>query len=398
MNQPLQPTQQRIEALDIMRGFALCGIIFANLMSFTGFYSLSLAQIELLPVLDRSVLFAIDFLVEGKFYSVFAMLLGAGFVLQYQRFKQKNQAFTSFWIRRMLVLMMIGLCHMYFIWHGDILTLYSLLGLCLLGFINLPNKRLLPVIVLLLFAPLLMHFILSLTAKHEFWRLLSNIVVTLKQQFGYQDATLLQLRTSSAAGDVLFSNVISAIPRPMSYVKTGRPFQVLGQFLLGIYLVRLYLDTKAPLAPPSKKAILALLGAGIVLNLIYAYIKAITGSPFSIDALGLFQGVVYHVGCTVMALGYMALLYRLCQLNLMPGLKRLAVLGRMSLTMYLMQTTLCVLIFYGYGLALMGQVPFTSIVGFGVGILLLQYWFGRIWLERFGQGPMERLWRWLGYV
>jgi uncharacterized protein len=393
----------RIDALDIMRGFALCGIIFANLMSFTGFYSLSLAQIEQLPLLDRFTLFAIDLLVEGKFYSVFAMLLGAGFAIQFARFNAKktsnNHRFGQLWRRRMLVLMAIGLVHMLFVWHGDILTLYSLLGLCLLMFVNYSNRRLLSAALVLLLLPTVIHIVLALSFEHPFWHYFSDIINNLRAKTGYTEVSLLQLRTSPASLDVFWGNLFSAIPRPMAYLKTGRPFEVLGQFILGMYLARAYLLSKTPLPPPSKATLVTLLVTGLLLNGVYAAIKAATGSPFSIDALGLLQGVVYHGGALCLALGYMALLYRL-SLHYQSGqsifndiFNALAILGRMSLTCYLTQTSVCIVLFYGYGLSLMGQVPFTSIVGFGCAILGLQYLFARAWLSRFAQGPMEWLWR-----
>ena len=232
--------QQRIPELDTMRGFALCGIIFANLMSFTGFYSLDLSQIQSLPWLDRITLFFIDCFIEGKFYTVFAILLGVGFALQQDKFSSKKSKFSHLWLKRMLVLMMIGLCHMFFIWHGDILTLYSLLGICLLMFTGLSQKTLLMIILMMLSAPLAIHLIL-VTTNFGFWSILTPIIDNLKLQLGYQDLNLLQMRTSKNAADVFFGNIFSALPRPMAYIKTGRPFQLLGQFLLGIYLAQHYL-------------------------------------------------------------------------------------------------------------------------------------------------------------
>jgi len=389
----IDATTQRIAILDSMRGFALCGIIFANLVSFTGFYSLSFAEIKALPWLDRGVLFAIDFLVEGKFYSVFATLLGAGFWLQYRRFRRDRRDFSIFWLRRMAVLFVIGITHMYFVWHGDILTLYSLLGVCLLLFVRVKDRVLLPCIGLFLFFPLLIHALLMATHGHAFWSSVGGFVYNLKSALGYQGVTLLALRAEGSAIDVFWGNILSAIPRPMSYLKTGRPFQVFGQFLLGVYLARVYLQGKAPI--PGKRQIVMLLLAGSVLNLIYAYIKYLTGSPFGVDELGLFQGVVYHFGCTLMAFGYMALLYRLSHRGV--RFENLARLGRMALTMYLMQSILCVLVFYAYGLAWMGKVPFYSVALFGTVILSIQFMFARFWLGRFQFGPMEYLWRRLSY-
>lgn len=385
----IQPTKQRIIALDTMRGFALCGIIFANLVSFTGFYSLSLPEIQALPWWDRAVLSTIDFLIEGKFYSIFATLLGAGFALQYAKFKQQPKKFIIFWQKRMLVLFAIGISHMYLIWHGDILTLYSLLGVCLLLFKDINDKALFYWIITLLCMPLIMHLLLFFTSTFSWWGVLTHVVNDFRHHLGYQDVSLLSLRTAQEAKDVFWGNIFSAIPRPMAYLKTGRPFQVLGQFLLGIYLARLYLRGQITL--PSKKLITKLLMVGAGFSFIYAYIKAITGSPFSLDALGLIQGVAYHLGCTTMALGFMALLYRLSY----SGVKfsGLSLLGRMALTMYLMQTTVCVFLFYGYGFAWMGQVPFYAIVVFGSSIIAVQLIFARLWLKRYQLGPLEYTWR-----
>jgi uncharacterized protein len=96
-----------------------------------------------------------------------------------------------------------------------------------------------------------------------------------------------------------------------------------------------------------------------------------------------------------MALGYLALLYRLWHYKTV--FTNLTNLGRMALTVYLMQTSLCVFIFYGYGFSLMGKVPFYTIVIFGCGILFFQLLFVRIWFKKFRFGPIEFIWRRLGY-
>jgi uncharacterized protein len=383
---------QRIQIVDVMRGFALCGIIFANLMSFTGFYSLSLSQVQLLPWADRAVLFFIDCFIEGKFYTVFAILLGAGFAIQLQNFSGSSVSFTRFWLKRMMILMLIGISHMYFIWHGDILTLYSLLGMIMVVFVRVPQKQLLIIITMLLVTPWLIHLLL-VSNTISFESSSPSLVETLKQQLGYKGMTLLELRTSSNAIDVFFANVFSAIPRPIAYLKTGRPFQLLGHFLLGIYLARHFLLFPKKRSVLSLKSALWLFFIGLILNITYAIIKAVTGSPFTANALGLFQGFVYHLGSLLLALSYMVALSALAKNNRFLWLNKLAVLGKMSLTHYLMQTSICVLIFYGYGLSLMGKVPFTSIVAFGTTILCVQYYMGKYWLATFKQGPMEYLWR-----
>ncbi|GHF89656.1 DUF418 domain-containing protein [Thalassotalea marina] len=385
--------RERIELLDIVRGFALCGIIFANLMSFTGFYSLDNTQIQLLPMSDRIVLSLIDWLIEGKFYSVFAMLFGAGFAIIYQKKSDKTKNFNHYWLKRMSILLLIGILHMSFIWHGDILILYSLLGMSLLVFIRCTNTQLISIGVALLLTPMAIHVIAFLTADNPIWSSFKTLALTFKSYAGFADVELLAMRTSDDPFQVFVANIYSAIPRPMSYLITGRPFQVLGQFLIGIYLIRLFFLSDKPFVAPTQRTTIWLLVIGALLNIQYAFIKYLTGSPFSLNLLGLYQGLVYHLGAIVMALGYMAGLYHLFHSNAKPKINWLASLGRMSLTVYLMQTSLCVMLFYGYGLALMGTVPQVSIIAFGCTILLCQTVFATWWFSVKQQGPIEYLWR-----
>lgn len=401
MNHKSLSIRDRLPIPDVMRGFALCGILSANLMSFTGFYSLSLNEVQLLPVFDRLTLFLIDWLVEGKFYAIFSILFGAGFALQADHFSKTGKQFSSFWRRRMFILMCIGLMHMYLIWHGDILTLYSLLGFLLLLFIRKPNQQLLFWIGLLLVMPVFIHTLLFFSKNHWFWFTLSHFTHDLKVSLGYEHHSLLNLRTSSSPSDVFYANILSSIPRPMAYLQTGRPFQVFGQFLIGVYLARQFLiqtENKLSLAFPKPKVITLFFLSGLLMSFIYAIIKALSASPFLITPLGLFQGIVYHAGSTLLALGYIGLIAKLHQKGYLQWLsQKLAELGRMSLTHYLSQTTICVCLFYGYGLALMGKLPYVSIPLLTLLILFLQGLWGHYWLLKKSQGPMEWLWRKVSY-
>ncbi len=391
----LQPTrqQERLDILDALRGFALCGILLANLEGFTGAYLLTPAEASAQPV-ARAVLFLINWLIEGKFYALFSMLFGMGFALQAARAQQAGAAFFPLWYRRMVTLMCIGLLHMLFIWHGDILTLYSLLGLMLPFIFNLTNRRLGQCIIVLLLLPLGIQLLATLTRDHTFWASLSNVSAAVKTQLGYDGRTITQMRTSTSAWEVLTSNWLSVIPRPMAYLQTGRIPQVLGQFLLGVWLAR----TVLPRLQGGKQLprnLWMICGAiGWLAGFGYAWIKAATGSAFALNATGLWQGVLYHTGSTLLALGYAGAFAHLwTHPRWQRSLQHLAITGRMALTNYVTQNLMGVLLFYGYGLALMGSVPYATIPLFGGVILALQWVFCRWWLTRSAQGPLEFLWR-----
>ena len=400
---PLTPQSTRIDSLDLIRGFALCGILFANLVSFTGFYSLSLEQIVQLPWFDRTTLFVIDWLIESKFYALFSILLGAGFYLHISRATEKlSEPFlVNIWRRRMVILFCIGIIHMFFIWHGDILTLYSVLGISLPFFLNNSNRRLLIWIAVLITAPVLMHVLLLITQESSFWQSSNTFLKSLKISLGYEFSSQLEMRTSDKSEDVFFANLFASLLRPLSYLKTGRYFIVLAYFLIGIYLARKFipmLKGDQPLLLPTKKSILMLLIPALLFSAAYAWIKGIEGSPFLTSPLGVFQTFCQHLGAILLALAYIAILVKITHQSTTNFFsKQLIKLGRMSFTNYLTQTSLCVLIFYGYGWALMGKVPFYQITFFAAGIIIFQVVFCHTWLRYFPQGPLEILWKKLAY-
>ncbi len=396
----IKPTagSERLIAIDALRGFALFGILLANLYSFIGYNTYTVDEIVSLPLLDKAVLFFIDWFVEGKFYGIFSMLFGVGFALQAERFKTKKANFTTYWFRRMVVLCSFGLLHMYCIWNGDILTLYSLLGMLLPLFLKHSSKALLRWIIVLLILPLLMHTVLYFTPEAPFWGSLNRISMNLKAQWGFGDLTLLEMRTSDDALEVFSVNVLYAIPRAMSYLMFGRYFHVMGLFLIGLLLARHWLP-KIRSKDISVPRIVIWFGIiGLVTHFGYALMKASFGWPSGFSGEGFILGVVYHVGATAFALVICMLFIHLWASGRAKSLfQNLAILGRMALSNYIFQNVTAILLFFGYGFGLMREVPFSSLPFFAFGILTVQWLFSKIWLGRYQRGPLEFIWRRLTY-
>ncbi len=397
----IKPTIQseRLLVLDALRGFALFGILLANLYSFMGYNTYVVPdEIVTLPFLDRGVLFFIDWFVEGKFYGIFSILFGVGFALQAERFQGSDTNFIAFWFRRMLVLLCFGLFHMYFIWNGDILTLYSLLGMLLPLFMNLSNQVLIRWILVLLTTPLLMHTLVYFTPESPFWGSLTRISTDLKTEWGFGDLTLLEMRTSSSALEVFSVNVLYAIPRAMSYLIFGRYFHVTGLFLIGLVLARIWLPKMRNNDIRVPKAAIWFGLLGLTTHFGYALVKGSHGWPSAFSEIGFLLGFIYHIGATAFALAICMLVLYLWSSGKGQFLfKNLAVLGRMALSNYIFQNVTAVLLFFGYGLALMREVPFASLPLFAFGILVTQWAFSRVWLNKFKQGPLEYIWKRLTY-
>lgn len=396
---PIGP-EQRIASLDCARGFALAGICIANLVSFAGLYVMTPDQVHALPwpVADRIALFLIDCFIEGKFYTLFSLLFGIGFGLQAAKAERVSAPFIGFWLRRMAVLCLFGLMHMILIWYGDILTLYSLLGVVLLCFRHVESRRLLWWVGGLLLMPLVIQTVLLLTWDHPFWQSSAQLKIQLQTHWGYAGRTLFEMRSASEGYEILASNVLNAVTRPMSYLQSGRPFQVLGLFLFGLWIAREILPRLNQPKFIFDRSLWPLASVGLACSVIYAAIKAHTGLPNSEGVLGLFQSLVYHAGSTTLALCYLVLIVRLLQSpGWRTGIAWLIPLGRMPLTNYLAQSVIALFLFYGYGLGWMGVFPFVALMPLTLSIILLQLTVCRWWLQHWQQGPLERLWRSLSY-
>ena len=142
----LDPTSERdrIGALDAVRGFALLGILFVNMRFFAmpvGFYE-QWAPAENATTLDALAHWFIKIFCESKFYPLYSMLFGMGLVLQRASVLERGRAFTPLYLRRLSVLFLIGLVHAFCLWYGDILLIYSVAGLILLGFAGATARRL----------------------------------------------------------------------------------------------------------------------------------------------------------------------------------------------------------------------------------------------------------------
>ncbi|MCC5862041.1 MAG: hypothetical protein JJT93_09055, partial [Gammaproteobacteria bacterium] len=130
---PFGPAADRLLHLDVLRGFALLGILFVNFEWFTRpLQAIVFGAEPGLEGVDRVVNFTIKTLAEGKFYALFSMLFGAGFALMASRALAHDTAFRGLYFRRLLLLALFGVAHLLLIWAGDILLVYALCGMLML--------------------------------------------------------------------------------------------------------------------------------------------------------------------------------------------------------------------------------------------------------------------------
>jgi len=131
----------RVVALDIIRGFALIGILLMNIE----WFNRPLAEIGRFDVnltgLDWAASWFIKVFVEGKFWKLFTLLFGMGFAIMIIKAQESNRAYISLFVRRMMFLFFMGVIHMVFIWSGDILNLYAIGGLMMLAWISIIHTK-----------------------------------------------------------------------------------------------------------------------------------------------------------------------------------------------------------------------------------------------------------------
>jgi len=386
------PTSERIHALDVLRGVAVPGILFANVLVFFGMFVMPPERAAALPTASRDAvaLFLEKVLVDGKFYSVFSLLFGIGFGLQLAR---GGEAALPRFRRRLRILLAIGAIHAQLLWAGDILMLYALLGFAMPWFARKSNRDLLRWTVILLAVPMALYAV-ALAA----WSLVATGASDTPSNSGLP-ATILAIFEAMGRGgvkDAVMGNLVFLAARWADLFVTVRFPKVLGMFVLGLWIVRAGLAQ----SPSHHRATLVRwsrlgLGAGLPMNVLATL--AFHRWPYLPASLGSLLGVATQaVGIPMLALGYAATV----GLLVVDGRRLVglfAPVGRMALTNYLMHSALCVALSYGFGLALWWRIGASTAMAIAAAIIVLQIPLSAWWLSRFRFGPIEWIWRRLTY-
>ncbi|MEJ2011191.1 MAG: M20/M25/M40 family metallo-hydrolase [Anaerolineales bacterium] len=383
-----KPTGQseRIELVDVLRGFAVFGILVANMASFSGMFSNPGAGGR---PLDQTIVTLIHFFVQAKFYSLFSFLFGWGFALQMRRAEQRGSAFLPLYIRRLLALLLFGVIHGTLIWTGDILTFYALLGFLLLLFRRRSIRFLLAAsaIALVLAIVLTLPWEAVASFREAFQDFVSPVVLNRYSQTLYTDGTFLDI-TRLRIQDFLAGTAYS-------FYAFGNVF---AMFLLGLAAgkARLFTQLKDHL-PRLRRALIPVLLSGVLFNTLF--VLSNRQPDLFPDA---YQNTIRvgarTIGAPLLMIGYVMTITLLFQKqNWRRKLKQLAPVGRTALSNYIFQSIVCTLIFYDYGLGFYGQLGPAGGLLLTLAIYAVQIRLSAWWLERFLYGPLEWLWRTLTY-
>jgi uncharacterized protein len=366
---------ERIEAIDVLRGVALLGVVAMNVVTE---FRVSIFERFLFPKpdaspIDRAVETILMLAVDLKALALFSLLFGAGLAIQFERLARSERR-TVLLVRRLAVLLVFGLIHFCLIWNGDILTEYALAGFIVLPFLFGP-RWLLIVAALAFFG---VYLGMQAFPPPGLWpgtSALAQDVVEAHRIYptgGFLDILAFRLRELP-----LIANLhVYILPR------------TIGLFLLGALAWR----TRILKNPPRRLILpIAAVCIGLGAGLILAHAgRLITGGRIVLLAEPL--------GTILLAVGYGAAIIGIANLDRGKRLLGWATpVGRMAFTNYLAQSVILGGIFYGYGLGLFGKLGVTSALAIGIAVYIAQVPFSAWWLSRYRYGPIEWLWRTLMY-
>jgi uncharacterized protein len=390
------PAKERIELLDALRGFAIFGILMANIVDWSGWQNLPDGQQAALAGASgaRAYDFLIAMFVEGKFYTIFSFLFGLGFALQLSRLERRGVDGIRIYRRRLAILLAIGLLHMSLVWDGDILALYAAIGFVLPFIRSWSDRRLLIGAGILIALPIpggiVAHF---LGAQPGFG--LNQVGDSLFVAMGGDPKLEVNWRAREDWGSY-FAWALSGPPfRIGGLLASWRIPKVLAIMMLGLWAGR-RLIAGALFENRTLLKRIAIVGflIGLPANFAFAANGGLDQETFR---RGLIAFILYAIGVVPLGLAYAAS-FALAWPRAKAVLGLLAPPGRMALTNYLMQSALGITIFYGVGFGLFHRLNPVEIVGVAVAIFASQVVISRLWLNWFEQGPMEALWRQLTYA
>ena len=396
---PALPNAERLPTLDILRGFALMGILIMNMpgFSYSDFTEADGSfhwpgQVDQLSGQVRDALFS------GKFNSMFSLLFGIGFTIQFTRMQQQDPLHaTGLYVRRLLVLLVIGLLHATLFWSGDVLHVYAVLGLLLVFGLRRMSDR----AVLVLMAACLVYPLLSGALRFVVF---SPDVVAMR----VQQALAFGASNNAAFGAGGYFDAVHENLRLMAYYYAdllsawgtfGWYVSMAFTMLLGLLAGRRRWVQRIPeLMPQICRLLWWALAVGLVCGAAFSAIFALNRAPGP-SPIKLLGSLCYNISRPAMMIFYVLLIVRLAQLPLWQRrLSPFAAAGRMPLTNYLMQTLICTTLFYNWGFGLWNQVgPAFSFVLSLVIFFGLQVPFSLWWTRHHERGPVEALWARLTY-
>ncbi|GEN45682.1 DUF418 domain-containing protein [Alkalibacillus haloalkaliphilus] len=376
----MEGNQNRIQSIDAIRGFALLGILVVNVLAFHSPHFMyggidSFYQ----SATDSALLTFIGVLFQASFYPLFALLFGVGIYIMYERLTEKvNDQAKSVLRRRMFVLAAIGLAHGVFIWYGDILLTYSIVGLLTIWLIQKPVRSLLKWAAWMLGSVTAFMTLMNYAARDFLANYRDEEAIA--QSFALYTGTYADIFDRNIADWLVMFNPLQVILMILT---------ILPMFLVGIVLVKLgwVTNPKQHISNIRKWIWITL-----IIFIVFKVGPYLMGDPVWLDYIK--QGI----GGSFSSLFYFLIL--LVTFSYGRGMfiqSILAPVGKLSLTNYLLQSLIAFVFFYGVGFNFYGQLNIIDLMAYVVIVYSVQVVLSIWYLKVFQYGPFEWVYRTLTY-
>ncbi len=384
---------ERIQIIDVLRGFALFGVLLMNMRDF------DLPGQAWVGLFDRIASWLTIGLGDSKFWTLFSFLFGLGFALQMQRAESRGAHFVVLYARRLSALLLFGLLHYVLLYQGDILYDYAVVGFVLLLFRKLRDRIILILALVCFLIPMGQHAVqVRLSEVQRSDPEAARLAAQREAESKREDEEWARVFTRGSYSEVMAYRARIFVGRRISVhnwlFELGGPLPL---FLLGLLAGRhrVFQNMREHL-PLVRKVLPGTLALGLICTGI-----SITGKwpdPVLPHETPLWRGLLWYLGTPALSFSYACMVTLLAQKgHWQARLTPLAAVGRTALSNYLLQSLVYATVFSHYGLGMVGKIgPSLSLaltfLIYGLQ-LLLSVW----WLRHFRFGPVEWLWRSLTY-
>jgi uncharacterized protein len=389
-------SRDRVETLDVLRGFALLGILAMNIRGMAAPLSAYLYPYALFDYsgASRAAYLFTSVVFDLKMMGLFSMLFGVSVLLYSTKSTESGQPPRGLWFRRMGWLLAIGLVHAYFIWGGDILVPYALCGMLILWWVRrLPGPALMAGAIALLGIGAALTIVHGLTwdgmtdaERAQEAAIMMPTPAQAREQLGWMLGSYTETVARHAPSVLTFQTLFFLtffLWRCSGMMLLGMALYKWG-FLDGRWSTRAYVQTAALCIP-------------IGLGLAWYGTVELERARFALP-LRILLDLWNYTGAVLASVGYAAVLILVVKHGALSRVRRaLAAVGQMALSNYLLHSVVTSLLFLGWGVGLAGQFDYAEQLGVMVVIWASQLMVSPVWLARYYFGPAEWLWRSLTY-
>ncbi|MGB7328289.1 MAG: DUF418 domain-containing protein [Rubripirellula sp.] len=384
-------TPERLFGLDVLRGFALCGVSLVNAWlsarPMSEAFAFPKPDTGTSSWLDAVAWSVFDGLLVTKFVTLFSLLFGIGLVLQNQRAEANGLPFSKIYRRRLAILAGLGIVHGFVLFEGDILFLYAIVGAILFGFRNQSPQ----VLLWLSAIPFTIGVILSLLwAGFDLENLLMSAKIDAGEIESPRPQTVLEvlmIRPVDFIGWLVVSSFMSFNWRVVSF------------FFLGAAIMKNGWIRPHHVERQRRAAVIGL-AVGLSIELVGVWL-----ATFDEPSLGIRLGraLCDEFGSIILSVGYAGSILwfvhagHLQSRFLQPLSRGLAAVGRTALTNYLLQSVVMNIVFMDFLLGYYNRLSPIEVLIVFTTLFAIQIIASTAWLNRFKMGPVEWFWRTLTY-